>query len=231
MKILVLGGMHGNETLGINLVRSLQKSPIEGVDCLIANSRAVKKGVRFTETDLNRSFGNQPDTSYEIERAKELFEITKEYDIVLDFHNTQTPNNNCAFVGVDANKLLYETASTLGYKRVIQATYDCINKYCLNVISMEISVGDAWDDITLWRRKVIELRDSTSKNQQKVVVYRYLRRVIWDETQRLSGWADWKPFVEIPDADRAVLDVDANTVPIFIGSRFTEYYATLLVKM
>ena len=29
MKILVIGGMHGNEMLGIDLVKSLQENPLE----------------------------------------------------------------------------------------------------------------------------------------------------------------------------------------------------------
>lgn len=57
MRILVLGGMHGNERLGIDLVQLLQIKPIAGVDALIANPRAVARNVRFTESDLNRSFG------------------------------------------------------------------------------------------------------------------------------------------------------------------------------
>ena len=44
MRVLVLGGMHGNELLGVELVRSLQESPIVGVDVRIANQRAVERG-------------------------------------------------------------------------------------------------------------------------------------------------------------------------------------------
>lgn len=174
MKILVLGGMHGNELLGVKLVESLQETPIKNVDVCIANPRAVKQNTRYTETDLNRSFGVQTTSSYEIDRAKELSELTKQYDVVLDFHNTQTPNNNCAFVGVDANPVLYDVAKSLGYEQIIQATYDCINKYCLNTISMEISTGDEWDIVDFWRQKISKLASKSLRTNRSITVYRYL---------------------------------------------------------
>lgn len=42
MKVLIIGGMHGNEPLGIELVNQLQRQPVKNVDVLIANSNAVQ---------------------------------------------------------------------------------------------------------------------------------------------------------------------------------------------
>ena len=42
MKILVIGGMHGNEMLGIDLVKSLQENPLENIDSVLANEEAIK---------------------------------------------------------------------------------------------------------------------------------------------------------------------------------------------
>lgn len=231
MKILVIGGTHGNELLGIKLVESLQKIPIKNVDVYIANPRAVERKVRFTETDLNRSFGKQTASSYEIDRAEELCELVKQYDVVLDFHNTQTPNNNCAFVGVDANPMLYDVAKSLGYEQIIQATYDCINKYCLNTVSMEISASDKWDDVNVWRQKITELIGKPLSVDRSIAVYRYLQRVTWNGSEKLPGAAAWQPFVELYEEDKMQLDIEAEVVPIFIGSRLTEYYATLLERV
>lgn len=231
MKVLVLGGTHGNELLGVRLVQSLQKTPIKNVDICIANPRAVQQDVRFVETDLNRSFGEQERTSYEIDRAKELSWLVKGYDIVLDFHNTQTPNNNCAFVGVDADPILYEVAKSLGYKQVIQATYDCINKYCPNTISMETSVGDGWDDVDVWRRKIAKLVCEPLRADSPLATYRYLCRVTWEESEKLDGAIGWQPFIELSEKDKTGLGRQGEIVPIFVGSRLTEYYATLLERV
>ena len=56
MKILVIGGMHGNEMLGIDLVKSLQEDPLENIDSVLANEEAIKVNKRFVKQDLNRSF-------------------------------------------------------------------------------------------------------------------------------------------------------------------------------
>ena len=100
MKILVIGGMHGNEMLGIDLVKSLQENPLENIDSVLANKEAIKINKRFVEQDLNRSFpGVKSSGIYEQQRPIELLKMCKEYDIALDFHNTFCPDNDCTFVG------------------------------------------------------------------------------------------------------------------------------------
>lgn len=227
MKILILGGMHGNEMLGIRLVESLRREPIVGVDAVIANPRAVAAGERFVETDLNRSFGDQPDDTFERRRAKELSELIVQYDVVFDFHNTQTPDNNCCFTGVESELRLYQLATQLGFSQCVQATYDCINRYNSNVLSVEISVGDEQDSVSYWRRKFQQIQSSEESSERLPDVYRFTRRVTWREkdTYDLHGW---RPFMSLSDYEATAFGVPAGSVPIFIGSRFTEYYATLL---
>lgn len=79
MKILAIGGMHGNEMLGIELVRSLADSPIENVDCVLANEKAIAARQRFVKQDLNRSFpGDATGTKfYEQRRPVELLNLCK----------------------------------------------------------------------------------------------------------------------------------------------------------
>jgi hypothetical protein len=229
-KILILGGMHGNERLGVRLVRSLQQNPLTGVDVMIANPRAVVAGARFIESDLNRSFGEQKNETYEVRRAREIQQKAADYDIVLDFHNTQTPGNNCSFVGDACSPLLYDVAKMLGFATCIEATYDCVNKYCPNTISMEVSIGDALDDVAVWRQKIASLREVPSLVTIKpLVLYRFKQRVTWDEKEKY-GFDAWRPFVAISNKDKAQLNVIGDFAPIFVGSRLTEYYATLLSK-
>jgi len=128
MKVLVIGGMHGNEPLGIDIVERLLSQPIKNVTAVIANAEAKQQNKRFTNTDLNRSFPGD-EKSYEGQRAKELLELCKDFDLVLDFHNTHCPENDCSFVGEKSDKVLLDAASFIGLKRVIVAGYDCINKY------------------------------------------------------------------------------------------------------
>ena len=57
MKILVVGGVHGNEQTGIALARVFIADKDARINGLVVNREAVRKKVRFLETDLNRSFG------------------------------------------------------------------------------------------------------------------------------------------------------------------------------
>lgn len=228
MKILVIGGTHGNERLGVELVTLLKRNPIKGVDALIANPRAVAKKVRFTETDLNRSFAGGE--SYEQRRAMELRDITAPYDIVLDFHNTQTPDNNCGFVGADCEARLYEALKTFGLRHCIEATtYDCINVFCLNTVSVEISMGDELDDPLYWYELIARFAAGEQMpGTGSLSVYRFLRRVTWEEKAECDS-SHWQPFRSLSEEDKRSLKVSGDVVPIFVGSRLTEYYATLLV--
>jgi len=229
-RILVLGGMHGNEQLGIELVRSLKNQPIPGVDAIIANPRAVKSNTRFTESDLNRSFGTEFQGTYESKRADYIRQVARQYSLVLDFHNTMTPNNNASFIGVWGNSELLSVSAKLGLLNCIEATYDCINKFCPNTISIEISQNDTLDSVEYWRRKLTQLlNDSERSGPEDVNLYQYLRRVTWGESEKVAAYK-WRPFQAIPGDDARILGINQPAYPIFIGSRLTEYYATLLIK-
>ena len=229
-KILVIGGIHGNELLGVRVAELLKAQPIINVDTIIANPRAVERGVRFTQSDLNRSFGTQKVVTYEVERARKLQKLAAGYDIVLDFHNTQTPDNNCSFVGDNCDKTLYDATKTLGFSACIEATYDCINKYCPNVVSIEVSIGDRLDDPIVWYQKIIDLTERRSiGSRRELTLYRFARRVTWGEKEQY-GISDWRPFRPLPPKDKESLGLVGDYAPIFIGSRLTEFYATLLTR-
>ncbi len=228
--ILIIGGVHGNEPLGIKLVELLLSRPIEGVDATIANENAVKQNRRFIGRDLNRSFGSRKPASAEEKIASKLEKLCKKYDLVLDFHNTQTPENDCSFVGINSQIALLSVSSILGLNSCIKATYDCINKYCPNVLSVEISLSSRRNDEDYWYEKIAELIQVDLKFVEPLAsVYRFQRRVTWEEKAELDT-ASWKPFVPITEADKLMLGVDGIIAPIFIGSKLTEYYATLVSK-
>lgn len=102
MKILIIGATHGNELLGVKLYDRLLKkrSPLlEYIDFLIGNPRAFAKKTRYTESDLNRSYGKEGST-YEEQRAQEIRDyiaFTKP-DLVLDMHTTVCHQPPCIIV-------------------------------------------------------------------------------------------------------------------------------------
>ena len=91
-KILAIISTHGNELLGPNLLAymlSKRSKLLENIEFIIANPRAYAKNVRYTESDLNRSYGLGLDT-YEGRRAKIIEERIRllKPELVLDFHTT-----------------------------------------------------------------------------------------------------------------------------------------------
>lgn len=235
MKILVIGGMHGNETLGIELVRQLQNAPIKDVDAIIANDEALAANTRFTGQDLNRSFpGDAANDSYESQRARELTELCRKYDVVLDFHNTYCPENNCGFVGDTAARSLYDTSSYLGLNRVIVADYDCINKYAPNCLSVEISMDSPDNDCATWRERIaaLSLLDIVP-NARDVTTYRFVYRMTLEDRDSLNlSNQNLQAFQAIEPRLAAKMGVESPAYPIFIGDKFTPYnYGGLLQKI
>jgi len=88
-KIALVSLVHGDETLGLDIMRSIKNKKFDGIllDCLIANGRAHELGRRFVDSDLNRSFGTEQDT-FESGLAKDLKARLKGYDMVIDLHDT-----------------------------------------------------------------------------------------------------------------------------------------------
>jgi hypothetical protein len=226
MRVLVIGGMQGNEPLGIELVALLNNNSIAGIDTVIANPHAVTQNTRYVESDLNRSFGSLYKGTYETERAKELVMLAKRYDIVLDFHNTQTADNDCGFVGPDAQPTLLDAAKALDVTRCVIAPYDCINRLCRNALSIEISLTSRRNIAQYWHSK-LEGMLATSQPSTALKLYRYERRITWQEKNELK-LTEWYPFRPLAELDKKRLGVNGIIVPIFIGSRYTEYYATLI---
>ena len=100
-KILIVSGTHGNEINPVWAVNQFCKrdniidNNIE-YKFIIGNPLALKKGVRYLDTDLNRSFDFKKifnKTNYEVERANLLVEkfginSSEACDIAIDLHTT-----------------------------------------------------------------------------------------------------------------------------------------------
>lgn len=92
-KIVIIGGIHGDEPSGADAVRRLIEDdpPVEKpVKLIIANEAALNQGVRFIDMDLNRAFDDAPDKSaHEYELAKNLADEI-EGCLTLSLHSTQS---------------------------------------------------------------------------------------------------------------------------------------------
>lgn len=116
-RILIVGAQHGDERLGPRLNRFLKNDKTgryRTVDYLCGNPRAYRRNVRFTETDLNRSYDTLPATTYEQKRAQKILSLiaTGNYEYVLDIHTSR------AAVG----RMLLATHLEGAVRRIVEAS-------------------------------------------------------------------------------------------------------------
>ena len=66
-------------------------------DVLVCNELAKEANTRYIDADLNRVFGLEGE-GYEYQRAKEILEVCKDYDLVVDIHTTTALTSTTAIV-------------------------------------------------------------------------------------------------------------------------------------
>ena len=80
MKTLFVVCQHGNEKLPMKVIGR------RNLPYLLANKAAMRRGVRYIETDLNRSFPGNKRGSYEERLAAKLINRLRAYGEVVDLH-------------------------------------------------------------------------------------------------------------------------------------------------
>lgn len=102
MNIALIGSQHGNELLGEKLYNYLKAHHPElakHVTFFLANPAAHREGMRFIESDMNRSYVDSPRTYEERLASKLLSKLaSSSYDVILDLHTTtvdQPPSFIC----------------------------------------------------------------------------------------------------------------------------------------
>jgi uncharacterized protein len=130
-KILVLGGVHGNEYCGVEAIEKLKNIEISNgiLRFIVANPEAVRRGVRFVDENLNRVIcENDEPKTYEARLALELLFHLRWSDYCLDVHASNTPSTTPFIIGnnlglaeaisietVVTNMADYYPDSTIGY--------------------------------------------------------------------------------------------------------------------
>ena len=102
--VVVMGGVHGDERLGVKILERLKKDmtswKIDGeLNLILGNPPAYEKNIRFIDADLNRLFGEDSESltylknpNYEQKRAVEIGKILKNADFLVDIHSTIKPS-------------------------------------------------------------------------------------------------------------------------------------------
>jgi aspartoacylase len=133
-RVAIVGGTHGNELLGVQLIGMLEQRPeetsrpsFESV-CVLANPEAVRRNTRYVTTDLNRCFSAEAlaaevvGDSVEARRAQELDALlgpkasdAPQCDLCLDLHTTTSKMGTCLMMARE-DALAVELAAHLQRK-------------------------------------------------------------------------------------------------------------------
>ncbi len=117
-EILFIGATHGDERIGVDVLRNLQDRRSD-FDWIIGNPPALQRGTREYEGDLNRSAPGDPASSqYAQRRACELIELSKKYRYTIDIHGSTQPVGIFVIV-TNPNLQNLRLATMLGIKRIV----------------------------------------------------------------------------------------------------------------
>lgn len=138
-EIAIVGGIHGDEPCGPIAVEDLlsEAPDVERpVKLIVANEKALSRGVRYVDEDLNRAFPGAPDAeTHEGQLAHELLTEIRGYEI-LSLHSTRSyaapfalidsldgyARSICPYLSVEAlvETAGYSTGRLIAYPDVIE---------------------------------------------------------------------------------------------------------------
>lgn len=183
--ITVIGGTHGNEQTGIEVVKRMHAQLTSGdlrlakgvLNLILGNPKAIDLNKRGSvpHQDLNRSFHldllqREPDGTYEDARARLIAPLLEESDIVIDLHATNKPSEPflaClhsvrhakAYKWFPCTKVLTDPNFVLGGTPVTTDEYTEAH----GGIGICYETGLAWD--TSWAEDVLEHVKNLLKDQ------------------------------------------------------------------
>lgn len=105
LSVLIVGGTHGNERTGIDVVQQLREDlrsgarsvPAGKLTLILANQRAIAQNVRAVDgRDMNRRYSPEAlatdDGSYEFQRTRVIASYVQNADVVIDIHAMNVPS-------------------------------------------------------------------------------------------------------------------------------------------
>lgn len=211
-KILAIISTHGNELLGPNVLAymlSKRSKLLEDIEFIIANPRAYAKNVRYTESDLNRSYGLGLDT-YEGRRAKVIEERIRllRPELVLDFHTTTAEQLDLLITADRNNEVVqrFINASAIKDNLVVSPLND-ITTVAQNFVAYEVSNSRLNDDLYEQICTDIERYLDGKMVDQERTFYKMIGKILPEEEKSIDGLENF------------VYNDELQAIPSFLGSK------------
>lgn len=150
MNILIVGAQHGNEPLGKALMDYIKQHRPDLLPYLTyrtGNPQAKRAGVRYIESDLNRSFtgGNK---TYEERRAARLLAYIREknFNLVIDAHTTTCAEPPC-FIAHTLSGEAGRFMAASRIKKVVHMHPDIAKTSLIGVCNQAVSIEVNIDEV------------------------------------------------------------------------------------
>jgi len=105
-EVAVVGGIHGDEPCGVRAVEALLEASPDvqrPVKCIVANERAIDRGVRYVDEDLNRAFPGDPGGNTHESRLAAALRRELRDCVAFSMHSTRSYDRPFALVdGTDS---------------------------------------------------------------------------------------------------------------------------------
>lgn len=167
-QIQFVAGLHGNEKAPVRALRDMN------IDFLLGNPIAYEKNARYTDTDLNASFGTNF-TGYEHLRAQEILKEVSSEAVVVDFHTTSAVTD--PFTILVSVEMLPLAART-GLSNAVLMSHNIKESHALinhrDGISVELSGYDTQESYEMTRRVIEHL---VSGESVPLTVYEVYERI------------------------------------------------------
>lgn len=213
MKILLLGSQHGNELLGERLYRRIKKYHPQLLDHLvfrIGNPKARRQGVRYIESDMNRSFKKGMNT-YESKRAQKLITYIQEqnFDLILDLHTTACIQPPSFIVGSMSHPVRTFIHASSIY-RIVHMRHEIVHSSLIGNITNAVSIEVSNRDIT------VKLLDQLVEDLQ-----RYTTHQTFENEKALYSVNQLLLKTEVSEIEAASLEnfhpSSSGFIPILVG--------------
>ena len=212
MRILAIISTHGNESLGPSLLAYMlakRSKLLEDIEFIMANPRAYAKNVRYTESDLNRSYGLGLDT-YEGRRAKVIEERIRllRPELVLDFHTTTTEQPDILITADKNNEVVQRFINSSAVKDVLaDEPLNDITTVVSNFAAYEVPNSHLNDDLYEQICTDIERYLDGKMIDQERTFYKMIGKILPEEEKSIDGLENF------------VYNDELQAIPSFLGSK------------
>ena len=182
---------------------------LENIEFIIANPRAYAKNVRYTESDLNRSYGLGLDT-YEGRRAKVIEERIQllRPELVLDFHTTTAEQLDLLITADKNNEVVRRFINSSAVKDILVVKpLNDITTVVSNFAAYEVSNSRLNDDLYKQICTDIERHLDGKMIDQERTFYKMIGKILPEEEKSIDGLENF------------VYNDELQAIPSFLGSK------------